>query len=341
MGNLLSHPIEDKALEHQLFETLSYCVGLMQGYRMTMEDAHNVKINENETLAIFGVFDGHGGRLCAETVCERLPSTIFRALDAQVGQKSTGLADYTRTVKDAFFAVDHDLDRDENLNCGTTAIIAAVVANRYVIVANTGDLRLIMSLPGGTPKTLSFDHKPLTMGERVRIENSGGYVVNGRVNEILALSRAFGDFKFKVPYIELSTALNNNNNRYLVENKKYFKNGLVRLPPELFQVTVEPDVLVYDLARLPNPEFLVLACDGIWDCYTNDQLIRLIRHKLAQDWNLQHITEFILNDCIGMASNVTGVGFDNMTIIIVAMHRGSTMDEWYAAMRARIRLENV
>lgn len=341
MGNLLSHPIEDKTLDYQLFETLSYCVGLMQGYRMSMEDAHNVKINEDESVAVFGVFDGHGGHLCADIVSKALPLTIFRSFNAQVGQKSTALASYTRTIKDAFFAVDRDLDEEQCLNCGTTAIIAAVVANRYLIVANTGDLRLILSLPGGAPKTLSFDHKPLNMGERVRIENSGGYVVNGRVNEILALSRAFGDFKFKVPHVELSTALNNTNNRYLEENKKYFKKGLARLPPELFQVTVEPDVLVYDLARLPEPEFLVLACDGIWDCYTNSQLIRVIRSKLAQDWNLQHITEFILNDCIGMASNITGVGFDNMTIIIVAMHRGSTMDEWYATMKARIRLEDV
>ena len=27
----------------------------MQGYRMTMEDAHDVKINEHENLAVFGI----------------------------------------------------------------------------------------------------------------------------------------------------------------------------------------------------------------------------------------------------------------------------------------------
>ena len=30
---------------------------------MTMEDAHDVKINEHENLAVFGIFDGHGGKI--------------------------------------------------------------------------------------------------------------------------------------------------------------------------------------------------------------------------------------------------------------------------------------
>ena len=63
MGQLLSHPIEEKELDYKCYTNLTYCIGSMQGYRMTMEDAHNVKINETENLAVFGVFDGHGGKI--------------------------------------------------------------------------------------------------------------------------------------------------------------------------------------------------------------------------------------------------------------------------------------
>lgn len=363
MGQLMSHPIEDKTVASHSHETLTYSIGSMQGYRMSMEDAHCVKIDEQERVGVFGVFDGHGGKDCADVVSERLPLLVFKKmlglLDEQTGGLSNGKdADGTihdskvdnkvdnnghggsavtasvgslrlravQLILNSFFQVDHELEAyHDATNCGTTAIVATILAGKYVVVANTGDSRCIMSV-NGAAKTLSFDHKPSTMGERVRIENSGGYVVCGRVNEVLALLRAFGDFKFKAPYVDGDT-----NDTY-VRNKKYWKNGMVNLPPELFLVLVEPDILVYDLSKLSAPEFMVLACDGIWDCYTNDQLLGAIRSKLAAHWNLNHITEFILNECIAMASSATGIGFDNMTLVIVALHPNETIDEWYHRM---------
>lgn len=408
----MSHPIEDKTVECRSHDSLTYCVGSMQGYRMTMEDAHSVKIDEHERVGVFGVFDGHGGRECADVVSDRLPLMIFKRVTAlmqertredeavgapdgvhkggkhesgeqqansadallrsevELGTDTQGeqapqsdgqhqrvfnsqqppaatqtlqpknvlptssissrnqqcLAKAITVIRDCFFQVDHELEAyHDATNCGTTAIVATVIAGRYVVVANTGDLRCIMSV-NGSAKTLSFDHKPSTMGERVRIENSGGYVMCGRVNEVLALSRAFGDFKFKVPYADGDT------NKYYARNRKFWKGGMVKIPPELFLVSVEPDILVYDLAKLASPEFMVLACDGIWDCFTDRQLLAIIRAKLKERWNLNHITEHILNECISMASSATGIGFDNMTLVIVALHPLETIDEWYRRM---------
>lgn len=335
MGNLLSHPIEEKVLETISHEHLTYSIGSMQGYRMTMEDEYNIKVNEDESLSIFGVFDGHGGKEIAEIVSDKLIDVLFKELNELVKDETTTLKEYMTCVKDVFFGVDNELPHQPSLNCGTTAIVNIIIHKKYIILANTGDSRSIMSLDGRNCKTLSFDHKPSNMGERVRIENSGGYVINGRVNEILALSRAFGDFKFKIPFIELKA----NNNTFLEKNKRFFKNDLIHLPPELFQVSSEPDLLIYDLQQLKQPEFIILACDGIWDCYRNDDLIRLIRDKLVLDWSLQNIIEFILNDCISMASNITGIGFDNMTIIIIAVHDNSNIDDWYDMMKTKILKE--
>lgn len=45
-------------------EYLRFAAGSMQGWRLNMEDAHvaNGKFNNNNNEALFGVFDGHGGR---------------------------------------------------------------------------------------------------------------------------------------------------------------------------------------------------------------------------------------------------------------------------------------
>lgn len=44
---------------------------------------------------------------------------------------------------------------------------------------------------------LSKDHKPDDELERKRIENAGGFVLEGRVNGNLNLSRAIGDLEYK------------------------------------------------------------------------------------------------------------------------------------------------
>ncbi|KAG7661614.1 PTC4 [[Candida] subhashii] len=353
MGQLLSHPIEDKQLDYKIHNKLSYCVGAMQGYRMTMEDAHDVKINEDESLAVFGVFDGHGGKQCSEYLAIHLPRLIFRELqkykrkkasqlensDPAGGNRSSGSGgngNVIRIIRDCFFQIDYELNQNllHAINCGSTAIISIMLDDR-IYVANTGDSRCILSI-NGSAKTLSFDHKPSNMGERVRIENSNGYVLNSRINEILALSRAFGDFKFKLPFIDSSR------NKYINENKLKLSKKIVHLPPELFQVTVEPDILIYDIKNVytPPPEFLVIACDGIWDCFKNNQLVKLIRDKLAFGWKLNRIVEYILNDCLTMANNYTGIGFDNMTLIIVAVHpQGGNMDDWYKMMIDKVLKE--
>lgn len=69
---------------------------------------------------------------------------------------------------------------------------------------------------------------------------AGGYVTEGRVNGSLNLSRAFGDMEFKrVP----------------------------DLSPAQQMITADPDVKTLRLQS--GDEFLVLACDGIWDVLTN------------------------------------------------------------------------
>lgn len=44
---------------------------------------------------------------------------------------------------------------------------------------------------------MSEDHKPENSQEHARIQRAGGFVEEGRVNGMLALSRALGDFEYK------------------------------------------------------------------------------------------------------------------------------------------------
>jgi len=89
---------------------------------------------------------------------------------------------------------------------GATAVLAVVAKQDSmwkVTCANVGDSRCIL-IQNGTATTLSVLHHPGVPEEKSRIEKAGGMVTfdrlgNSRVFGVLAVSRAFGDFEFKVP----------------------------------------------------------------------------------------------------------------------------------------------
>ena len=77
--------------------------------------------------------------------------------------------------------------------CTATVIL---ISSTEVICANAGDSRTVMS-KAGRAVDMSEDHKPDNTKELERIQRSGGFVEEGRVNGMLALSRALGDFEYK------------------------------------------------------------------------------------------------------------------------------------------------
>ena len=89
--------------------------------------------------------------------------------------------------------------------------------------------------------------------ESKRIKEAGGWVAFNRVNGSLALSRALGDFVYK----------QNNEKK-----------------PEEQIVTAYPDVEVFELTS--DHEFVVLACDGIWDVLSNEEVLDFVRQRIAE-----------------------------------------------------------
>jgi hypothetical protein len=86
-----------------------------------------------------------------------------------------------------------------------------------------------------------------------------------------------------------------------------------------YRVTVHPDILVY--VREPsNDEFLVLACDGIWDRLTNKDCSDLVRSLVYRDGetDVGLMCEEVIDTALELDSR------DNMTCCIV-MFPGSNM----------------
>ena len=193
-------------------------------------------------------------------------------------------------------------------------------------MANAGDSRTVLGRKGRAIP-LSKDHKPyeqgniskslLTTEEKARITAAGGFVDFGRVNGNLALSRAIGDFDFKKSKD--------------LDAKDQIVTGISLTSSNI----AFPDVKQNELDDWD--EFIVLACDGIWDCLTNAQVIEFVRRGIAARQELHKIAENLMDNCLAPSSDGGGYGCDNMTVIIVALLHGQTKDQWYDMVAERVK----
>jgi serine/threonine protein phosphatase PrpC len=140
---------------------------------------------------------------------------------------------------------------------------------------------------------LSEDHKPQSETERSRIEAAGGFVsLQGRVNGNLNLSRSLGDLKYK-------------------QVKRVSREGQM--------ITAEPDVTVTDL--VPQDRFFVLACDGVWDIMSCQQICDFVSERLNKGMGTVEIIDQIFQRCIADDIKTSGgLGGDNQTCVIVLLN---------------------
>ncbi|KAI6917545.1 protein phosphatase, partial [Hortaea werneckii] len=223
-------------------------------------------------------------------------------------QESFKKKDFEQALKDGFLAIDRAILSDpkyEEEVSGCTASVGIITKDK-IYVGNSGDSRSVLGIKGRA-KPLSFDHKPQNEGEKARICAAGGFVDFGRVNGNLALSRAIGDFEFKKS---------------------------ADLPPEQQIVTAFPDVTIHEIGE--DDEFLVIACDGIWDCQSSQAVVEFVRRGIAAKQELHSICENMMDNCLASNSETGGVGCDNMTMVVVGLLRGKTKEEWYNMIAERV-----
>jgi protein phosphatase 1B len=280
MGSFLDKPKTDKQSEAGTGNGLHYGLSSMQGWRIEMEDAHAAvaSLPSNHTnWAYFAVFDGHAGAGVSAYCAANLLDSILKTEQFQRGASGNNKVDVTAGIRAGFLNLDERMKSavpqiaSGEDKSGSTAV-CALISDTHLYISNCGDSRAVLAR-GGEVALATTDHKPSNPIERERIVNAGGSVMIQRVNGSLAVSRALGDFDFK-----------------MVEG---------RGPTEQL-VSPEPDVYVLD--RSENDEFLILACDGIWDVISSRDLCDYIRSRLRISDKLDHVCNEVVDTCLSMVS---------------------------------------
>lgn len=187
---------------------------------------------EDKNKALFGVFDGHGGRevaVYAQMHYEKILGKEYEKL---------GSKDEKEWLRLSFLNVDDELKKPEgqdivgnlrrekppkkpailnilgedkdkkdpseqsnedmmldSIGC-TSNVVYIDKSKKKIFVANAGDSRCVLG-KGGKAVEMSIDHKPENQTEIDRITKSGSTITEGRVDGNLNLTRSLGDLKYK------------------------------------------------------------------------------------------------------------------------------------------------
>lgn len=230
-----------------------------QGRRESNEDvelyylnlAHDGYPNNEKYAAIdfFVVCDGHGGSEVAKFCAPRLKKHFMK-------ENLVYPLSYNHICKIYDYIQRELLNHPGRigLDCGCTAIVLIRYCDdhnkEHLQVINLGDCRAVLSRKG-LALPLCKDHKPFWSDEKRRIDN-----VNKKNDTDFVIHYDAGDWR--VHDLSVSRSF-----------------GDIDATP---QVTHIPETFSYSLQN--DDEFIIIACDGLWDVLQNHEAVNFVRDHL-------------------------------------------------------------
>lgn len=296
MGAFLDKPKTEKHNCCGEGKGLSYGLSSMQGWRVDMEDAHTAVLGLSAPgmtdWSFFAVYDGHAGsrvaNYCSKHLLDHIINASFgpggsqsshsgsKAPDGSVIDPSLGSPTVEAVkagIRAGFLRIDEHMRSFSELRngmdrSGSTAV-GVIISPKHFIFFNCGDSRAVLCRNSHVCFS-TLDHKPCNPRERERIQNAGGTVMIQRVNGSLAVSRALGDYHYKC-----------------VDGKG---------PTEQL---VSPEPTVCEMTRAPEQDqFVILACDGIWDVMSNEELCEFVKSRLEVSDDLERVCNEVVDTCL-------------------------------------------
>eukprot|EP01038_Epipyxis_sp_PR26KG_P006901 gene6901-9453_t len=323
------------------FSINRYDYGLSEemGYRQAMEDACSIVqhlnisplcIQDLSPQSFFGVFDGHGGIQASHYLSQHLHVNVAHGLlgvahdifailedvapnslfdNAKAVERLDKIVE--QALKTTFLSTDQNfISTSTNPQHGSTATTALILGKR-LYCANVGDSRTLLCR-NFQPMLLSQDHKPNREDESKRIRDAGGFVINSRVMGELAVSRAFGDVDFKKG---IQSIIEEEGGSMPSKGDGNDGNGESNNWDQPL-IIAEPDIQATNVSE--GDQFLLLACDGLFDVYTPEEIVTFVKEDMEKHGDTQRCCQNLTYDAIRKRNSR-----DNVSVILIILNK------WY------------
>lgn len=310
------------------------CLGAScQGWRASQEDAEMaitlsvpcLTSAGSDTLAVFGVFDGHGGDAVAKIAAKSLIAHLQASVTSSMSKlkfpiATSATADAKRALQLAFFTelfttAFCDLDREiresdegrrgDYNGVGSTACVVAV-GEDFIVSSNLGDSGAGMyNRTTGVLTPLTDAHRLEDEEESERVVKAGYTIQNDRIEGMLAVPRALGDYDFKQ-----SGALSQ-------------AHQAVSCIPV---VSIVPLPTSFTGGEGAGTEGIIVACDGVWDslslkrvgtCLTQAPPTKAADLPPSLSQPLMASALNVMAYAVAPTNNDEGLGVDNVTVMLI------------------------
>ncbi|KAK8484411.1 hypothetical protein V6N13_046777 [Hibiscus sabdariffa] len=280
----------------------------VQGRREEMEDDLVLRSDGLDGFSFAAVFDGHGGVSSVKFLRDELYKECVTALQGGVLLKGD-FNSIKKALAEAFEIADKKLLNwlekigDGNDESGSTATVM-LIGNEVLFISHVGDSCVVLSRAGKV-QVLTDSHRPYgsnqaSLQEIKRIREAGGWISNGRICGDIAVSRAFGDTRFKTKKNEML--------KKGVEEKRWSEKFISRVVFNDDLVIASPDT--FKVALGSDAEFVLLASDGLWDYINSSDAVAFVRNQLREHGDVQVACDALAQAALDKGSQ------DNVSIII-------------------------
>jgi len=231
--------------------------------------------------AFFAIFDGHAGGSASKFAAKHLADTIAHQPNIDSNPKKALIEASLKVDTEFLSKVEQILEEKEELVKAGTTVVSVLIQGKMFYCSNLGDSGAIMSR-NGRAVNLSVEHRPTQKKERKRILDAGTSIHRNRLGGTLAVPRGIGDAEFKD-----------------VENHCAAAS------------TAEPSIKEFTLDD--KVEFLVLACDGLWDVCEHQEVVDFVHSRIRKHQNLLSISKDLVNHALEIGST------DNVSVLIISV----------------------
>ncbi|EAR94830.2 protein phosphatase 2c (macronuclear) [Tetrahymena thermophila SB210] len=273
-----------------------------QGTRKNNEDGiliiENLQISKEYKSSLLCVIDGQGGNKCTKFIIDNLEKIIkdqFKSCQIEFNDEYFNQK-VVDNLKQIIFELDLKfLNKYPNVSklCGATIALSLILGNRLF----TGWLGDCQSLIFSESKIirLTNDHIPSRQDEVNRIENSGGFIQDDRLQGTVTISRCLGQFEYK------------NIDEY--QQKKFYPTNKICDLKSL--ISSELEITVYDIDN-SRDKFLCNFTDGIIDKMSINEIVSFIESSVSNQRSPQQICQDLINQASKLSEKR-----DNMSLILL------------------------